>query len=429
MTLWRLMMREVLYRKGNFLLGLVALTVAVGSLVGIMSMLRVHEVCTRRIIEQTRTRLEAHMSQLQADMRKATLKLSFNLVILPKDQNLRDWYAQDYASKCMPEAYVTRLADSGIVTARHFLPSLQQKVHWPEKAMDIILVGTRGEVPNLHKNPVKPLVQPVPDGTIVLGHELHQRLGVKTGEAVTLLGRSFTVHKLHAERGNQDDITAWISLREAQELLDKRGLINAILALECLCAGKDGLPKVREEIARILPETQVTEQGSKALARAETRLKSAQEARGVLEQEEQNREQLRRTRERFSAVLAGVVLAACGVWIALLGFINVRKRRAEIGVMRALGLRSTQILLVMLSKSLLMGCIGAVLGVLVGAWLGRYVGFMLEGGSADAMGQGSVRLGDVTFALAVSCLLAVTAGWIPAVRAARQDPAEALAEE
>ena len=64
------------------------------------------------------------MAKLKDDTRKAMLKLGFNVVILPKDQNLSDWYADDYASKYMPEEYVTKLANSRVVTVRHFLPSL-----------------------------------------------------------------------------------------------------------------------------------------------------------------------------------------------------------------------------------------------------------------------------------------------------------------
>jgi len=218
-------------------------------------------------------------------------------------------------------------------------------------------------------------------------------------------------------------------LREAQELLDKQGQVNAILALECLCVGKDGLPKIREEIGRILPGTQVIERGSKALARAETRFKSAEEAHALLAEEKQHRAHLREVRETFAAVFASVAIAVCGVWIVLLGFLNVRQRRAEIGILRAVGMRSVQILALMLSKSLAMGCVGAILGILGGVALGRYLGLVLEGGGTDTVGQGLVSGGELLFAWLVSCLLAVAAGWVPAVHAARQDPARILAEE
>jgi len=187
--------------------------VASGSLIGAVTLLRIHDIQTGNILEAKQALVTESMAELEDETRKAMLKLGFNVVILPKDQNLSDWYAEDYASKYMPEEYVHTLADSRVVTVRHFLPSLQQKIEWPERKRKIILVGTRGEVPNLHKSPVKPLVQQVPPGTITLGYELHRSMDIKEGDNVELMGKSFEVHKCYAERGNKDDITEYAGHR------------------------------------------------------------------------------------------------------------------------------------------------------------------------------------------------------------------------
>jgi hypothetical protein len=362
MTIWRLVISEILHRRMNFALGVLSVMVASASFIGSVTLLNIHDIRTNQILQKKQDELSKRMAELTDETRKAMLKLGFNVVILPKDQNLADWYSDDYASKYMPEDYVHRLADSGIVTVRHFLPSLQQKIEWPEQKRKIILVGTRGEVPNLHKNPVKPMVQPVPPGTISLGYELHRSMDVKVGDKLDLMGRQFTVHALHKERGNKDDITAWIYLSEAQQLLDKEGLINAILALECMCAGMDALPRIRKEIAAILPGTQVIERGSRKLARAEARKKVQEEARVSIEEEKLGRENLRTVRERFASILTPVVVTACAVWIALLGFTNVRARREEIGVLRTLGVSAKGVLTMFVSKHILVGILGGALG-------------------------------------------------------------------
>ena len=82
---------------------------------------------------------------------------------------------------------------------------------------------------------------------------------------------------MQPQRGNQDDITLWINLREAQQILGKEGRINAIQALECNCAA-DRLGQIRDDIGRVLPDTQVIEFSSQALARAEARNRAAAEA-------------------------------------------------------------------------------------------------------------------------------------------------------
>jgi hypothetical protein len=428
MTIWNLLVREILHRKLNFALGVFSVMVASGSLIGALTLLRIHDIETGQILEAKQEDLDKSMADLKDETRKAMLKLGFNIRILPKDLNLTDFWSEDYASKYMPEDYVDKLANSGVVTVRHFLPSLEQKIEWPERKIKINLVGTRGEVPNMHKSPVKPLVQPVPPGTIVLGHELHRSMNIKVGDDLKLMGKSFKVHKCYAERGSKDDNTAWIWLAEAQELLDKQGQINGILALECHCTG-DALPIIRKEIAGVLPNTQVIEYKSRALARAEARTAAEDRARLTLENEKAARAKLRQTRERFASVLIPVVVTACAVWVAVLGFTNVRMRRDEIGILRTLGVSAKHVLVMFMSRHVLLGVLGGALGFVAG---------VLAGGYFSAAGEGAkVQIIDADFSLAGLLLasiggaaaLAVIAGWIPALMATRQDPAVVLREE
>ena len=430
MKIWHILLKEILHRWRSFVLGVFAVTVAIGSLTGALTLLQVHDHQTHEILTEKEEETKKKMAMLQDEMRKATLKLSFNLLILPKQQSIRDLHIKGYPSEYMPEEYVTRLADSGIVLVRHFLPSLQERIKWPEKKRTITLVGTRGEVPNLHKNPRKPLVEPVPLGTIVLGFGLHRSLGLKIGDKVKLLDREFTVHQCYEERGSKDDFTAWIHLREAQELLDKEGLINAILALECLCARMgDLLGSIRREIEQILPGTQVIEKGTKAIARAEARASVGQEAKAAVERERHHREQIRSEREAFAAVLVPLVMVACAVWIGLLGFSNVRDRKTEIAIQRAMGFQARQIMLLFLSKSLMMGLLGGALGIFTGLGSGRWLGLVLEGDAEGIAAMGLPNPGLLLLALFAAPMLTVISGWIPAIIAAQQDPVTVLREK
>ena len=254
-------------------------------------------------------------------------------------------------------------------------------------------------------------------------------MGIKVNDRIQLMGKTFTVHNCYEERGNKDDITAWIHLREAQELLGRMGQINAILALECLCT-ENALPTIRKEIAALLPGTQVIERGSRALARAEARTQVAQEAEASLEKEQQGRETLRQERERMASVLMPVIILACALWIALMGFINVRSRREEIGILRTVGVSAKRIFLLFISKHISIGVLGGSLGFALGGALGILLGRSDE--SAARIGSiGSVPFWLQMAALAVigASLLTVLAGWIPAMIAARQDPADVLREE
>ena len=167
------------------------------------------------------------------------------------------------------------------VTVNHLLPSVTKRVHWEEQNREVVVVGTRGEVPIQHRGLKKSLLDEVAVGKIVVGHEIHRELDLKKSDKVQFKGREFTVSKLHAERGSVDDVTVWINLAEAQELLGMQNLINAILALECDCSG-DRISQIRDEISAILPGTQVVERYSQALTRAESRAKAKESAATAL---------------------------------------------------------------------------------------------------------------------------------------------------
>jgi len=54
--------------------------------------------------------------------------MGFNVLILPKDAQMDEFRADDYAKAEMPERYVHELANSRILTVRHLWASLQRKI-------------------------------------------------------------------------------------------------------------------------------------------------------------------------------------------------------------------------------------------------------------------------------------------------------------
>jgi putative ABC transport system permease protein len=284
-------------------------------------------------------------------------------------------------------------------------------------------MGVRGEV--LKGTGQKPLLSGVKSGEAVLGYELSRGLGLKPGARIKLLGREFTVSECRPEKGTKDDITVWLNLAEAQALLRLPGRINAILALECNCESVDRLGDVRAEVARILPDTQVIEYATQALARAEARNRAAQEGTEALAREQENRARLGREKESLAAVVVPLVLVACAAWVGFLAWNNVRERRMEIGILRALGLRSGQLLCLFLGRAALMGLAGAGLGYAAGLL------FALVWNGAPTM-QAAITAMLAPAWIAGACvaapLLSAAASWLPALLAARQDPAAILRE-
>jgi putative ABC transport system permease protein len=120
--------------------------------------------------------------------------------------------------------------------------------------------------------------------------------------------------------------------------------------------------------------------------------------------------------------LAGIALLVGGVGIANIMVISVLERRAEIGLRRALGARARHVAAQFFVESILLSCLGGVIGVFLGV-LATWAIASIQGSPTQFTGA---ELGwPLLAAIAVGCF----AGVYPARRAGRMPPTEALRGE
>ena len=437
MNVRRLILLEIMHRKLGFALAVSTIAASVAALVAVAGLLGSHDLQTTRMLDEMNAetlrmeeRFTREMKAYEDGVRKTMKGLGFNVFIFPEGQELDEVYAEGFASKTMPEDYANTLAQSKIVTVNHLLPSLTRKLKWPERERTVILIGIRGEVPIAHKDPKKPLIDPVPKGRIVLGYELHRSLGLSEGNSTVFMGREFTIEKCHSERGTKDDVTIWMHLGECQELLGEEGRINAIKALECNCASIDRLGEIRKEIAGILPGTKVIETESKALARAEARNKAKKLSQTAIAAKKAETVKLRADRERLRVedgqkynALLSVVIVLSMAWVAFLAFSNSRDRRSEIGILRAMGISTGAILSALMGRAFLVGFTGAGLTLLLAFILSAPLSEHLNGFELQSL------TGYVPMVLLCVPALSCAASWLPALQAVNRDPATILRNE
>jgi putative ABC transport system permease protein len=123
------------------------------------------------------------------------------------------------------------------------------------------------------------------------------------------------------------------------------------------------------------------------------------------------------------AALGGISLFVGGVGILTIMTIAVRERRSEIGLLRAIGARRSQVLGMFLLESLLLSAIGGIAGLTIGLGLAVTIRFALPSLPVHP----SLEYALLAELLAV--VIGLTAGVLPARHAARMQPLDALRAE
>jgi putative ABC transport system permease protein len=124
----------------------------------------------------------------------------------------------------------------------------------------------------------------------------------------------------------------------------------------------------------------------------------------------------------FLGGIAAISLVVGSIGIANIMIVSVTERTREIGIMKAVGARRRDIMQLFLVESLILGVIGAVVGVLAGLGFG-FLGVTLAGWPM------AYPVDWIVIAVAVGLFVGVLSGLYPAWRAARVDPIEALRHE
>ena len=126
-----------------------------------------------------------------------------------------------------------------------------------------------------------------------------------------------------------------------------------------------------------------------------------------------------RTFTRFLAGIATLTLGLASLGLLAVSLLSVRERHGEIGLRLAVGALPRQVLAQFLSEAVIIALLGAVAGLLAGAF-GIMVGQWLIGWQITLSGMG------VAYTFLISLVLSLLFGAYPALRAARLNPIIAL---
>ena len=241
---------------------------------------------------------------------------------------------------------------------------------------------------------------------VVLGIDLAKDLGVGIGDRVRLRtargeGQIFIVRGL-VDMGNQGLNKTWalMSLRNAQTMLGLGGAVTSILVRVNDIYAAD---VAAERIGKLTGLT--ARSWMQSNAQLLTALKSQSSSTTMI---------------RF------FVIVSVAIGIASVLVVSVIQRSKEIGILRAMGTSRAGILQMFLIQGALVGVLGSVLGCAMGAGLTFL--FRIAVSNADGTPLFPFALTPSLFLASsgIAVLAGVVAAIIPARRAARLDPAEAI---
>ncbi len=120
--------------------------------------------------------------------------------------------------------------------------------------------------------------------------------------------------------------------------------------------------------------------------------------------------------------IAGISLLVAGVGVMNIMLVSVTERTVEIGIRKALGARRGAIMQQFVIEAAVTSVLGGIVGIIVGGFMSTFIGSLIGVSAPPTMMAIIVSFG-------VSVAIGLAFGYMPASRAARMNPIDALRSE
>jgi putative ABC transport system permease protein len=242
-----------------------------------------------------------------------------------------------------------------------------------------------------------------------------QDIGIN--QVITINGKAVRVVGILTEEG-QDDRSIYVPIDAAVNLIDdaEEGVYDSIIVKAKSEDLVDGL--MEDIVDKLMISRHINKEedrdfsvsASKSMAESVTEMTSSMTL--------------------FLGAIAAVSLLVGAVGIANTMFTSVLEKTKEIGTMKAIGAKNRDILMIFLFNSAMVGLVGGILGVILGAFVSTL--FPLLG--MTMMGRGSssglyLAPDLMAFGLILAIVIGVASGVVPAYRASKLKPVDALRYE
>ncbi len=265
------------------------------------------------------------------------------------------------------------------------------------------------------------LLEPADNNVAVIGSSVateifDQEIGVN--QVITVNDKSVRVVGVLEEEGGSEDRKVYMPLDSAVDLIEdaEEDVFDSIVVK---VEDEDLVDPTIEEIEeRLMISRQIHQEKDRDFSVSS----SLSMAESVTE--------MTSSMTLFLGAIAAVSLLVGAVGIANTMFTSVLEKTKEIGTMKAIGAKNRDILLIFIVNSAMVGFVGGVFGVMLGGFVSTlfpYMGITLMKGAGSSSSSLSPDL--MVFGLGLAILIGVVSGAVPAYRASKLKPVDALRYE
>lgn len=259
---------------------------------------------------------------------------------------------------------------------------------------------------------------------VMIGKTFAEKLEVSIGDTLVLLGQT----SYRSMGGMQAVISGVITTGLGN--LDSRLLIAAIDQVQYMTE----LPDASTEILVFADDVELAD-GLVVPLKAAVKRVSAEELEVLSWRDQGPLIQMIESAKPISGIILFIMMLMAGLVIVNTMLMTVMERTQELGMMAAMGMRRSDIVILTVVEGAMIGCIGAVIGAVISSgltiWLERTgIDISKAASNVDMPIQGILypdwTLTHVLVSVLLGMLAAGLAALYPGWRASRQKPAEAL---
>ncbi len=326
----------------------------------------------------------------EAQVHDLAHKLGGNMVVVPSEADLFEFYALRYGDAGMPDSHPEKILRSGL---RRQISVIQPRLYGniEPAGVPLVLVGEQTIVGGR-------MADAFSSNDVTLGETAAEKLALKQSDTLEVNGLQLTIDGVTSEPLDGLDVGVFGSLDLAQDTLDRPSVINAMRLAGCWC--RLDVPKLALQVEDVLPDT-------KAMTVAGM-LKAQKGTVAVA--------------KRYSGVTLAVAVFLIATIVIVLIASQVKRQTREIGLLLATGASPWFVVVVFVAKAGIMGVLGGLGGYFLGFPLTEEIASRLIGLPLP------VPKSLLGMTLALSIVVSMLSALVPAARAARLDPTLVLRE-